>query len=272
MSVRRSNVVRKMTSQLSATFPGCLGCEYLRTGPAERCSGCVRPVLEQPAANACTVCSQRVGTDGRCRNELCHSPRRQIARIHAIAYQSGSLRRAISAYKYRGVTDWSMIFGRLLIAWLDEALADDPPDLIVANPSFVGPRGQRFAHTEAVIESAALAAAARPGPLPQWQFDTADPRAIVKVTATLKSADVEAWSKHASAVDLRDALRVPDTRRTSGRHILVYDDICTTGGQLDAVAACLREEGGASRVDGIVLARAPWRSEPQQGIRLGSQI
>jgi predicted amidophosphoribosyltransferase len=39
----------------------------------------------------------------------------------------------------------------------------------------------------------------------------------------------------------------------------VYDDIATTGGQLDAVAGCLLDEGGATRVEGVVFARAPWR-------------
>jgi predicted amidophosphoribosyltransferase len=220
---------------------------------------CARPQLEQPSASACPVCDQRVRADGRCANELCGSPRRRVSRIHAISYQSGPLRRAINRYKYRGEREWSMLFGRLLLAWLDETCAGDPPDLIVANPSFVGPGGQEFAHTEAVVESAAREAAERPGPLPGWNFDTRAPRAVVKTTATLRSADAEAWYKHASAVDLRDALVVPDPGRTAGRYVLVYDDICTTGGQLDSVAACLIDDGGAARVEGVVLARAPWR-------------
>ena len=49
----------------------------------------------------------------------------------------------------------SGVFGRLLVAWLKETLAADPPGLIVANPSFVGPGGQEFAHTEAVLTAAA---------------------------------------------------------------------------------------------------------------------
>ncbi len=205
------------------------------------------------------MCDQRVRGDGRCANELCRNPRRRIGRIYAIAYQSGPLRRAINRYKYRGEREWSMLFGRLLLAWLDETRAGDPPDLIVANPSFVGPGGQEFAHTEAVIESAAREAGTRTGPLPAWNFDARTPRAVVKTMATLRSADTEAWLKHASAIELRDALLVPDPNRTAGRYVLVYDDICTTGGQLDSVAGCLIDGGLAARVDGVVLARAPWR-------------
>jgi len=41
--------------------------------------------------------------------------------------------------------------------------------------------------------------------------------------------------------------------------VLLIDDICTTGTQLNAVAECLLDQGGAARVEGVVLARAPWR-------------
>jgi predicted amidophosphoribosyltransferase len=259
MSVPGPNVVRKMTSELPVTFPRCHECDQFRIGPAAQCLACALPWLERPGAGACPVCAQRVQGDGRCANELCRSPRRRIGRIHAIAYQSGPLRRTINRYKYRGEREWSMVFGRLLLAWLDETRAGDPPDLIVANPSFVGPGGQEFAHTEAVVDWAAREAAARTGPLPTWNFDTRAPRAVVKTMATLRSADTEAWSKHASALELRDALAVPDPARTAGQYILVYDDICTTGGQLDSVAGCLLDDGRAARVEGVVLARAPWR-------------
>jgi len=37
--------------------------------------------------------------------------------------------------------------------------------------------------------------------------------------------------------------------------------VCTTGTQLDAVAGVLLDQGGAARVEGVVLARALWRSQ-----------
>jgi predicted amidophosphoribosyltransferase len=252
-----------MTSQLlpARRFPDCPQCPYLMTGPASVCLPCARPRLRLPAPGACPVCSQSLGSGGNCPNELCRSPRRQIGRIQAIGYQTGPLRQAINSYKYRGARCWSLVFGRLVLAWLDEVMAGDRPDLIVANPSFVGPGGQPFAHTEAVLDAAA--AAARADDLPRWPFDTAGGRAVVKTAATARSADGEAWSKRAAATELRGALRVPEPVRTEGRFVLVYDDICTTGGQLDAVAACLLDEGGAARVEGIVLARAPLRGQAQ---------
>jgi predicted amidophosphoribosyltransferase len=202
------------------------------------------------------VCAQRLRPDGCCPNELCRSPRRRITKIHAIGYQSGSLRRAINSYKYRGSRGLAAVFGRLLLAWLDQHMAADPPGLIVVNPSFVGPGGQEFAHTEAVLAAAAGADADS-----RWPFDIARPAAIIKTQPTLKSADGQAWSKRVSGNELRDALHVPFPDRTAGQSVLVYDDVCTTGTQLDAVAECLLDQGGAARVEGVVLARALWRGE-----------
>jgi predicted amidophosphoribosyltransferase len=44
------------------------------------------------------------------------------------------------------------------------------------------------------------------------------------------------------------------------KSVQLIDDVCTTGSQLDAVVGCLLEQGEAARVEGVVLARAPWRS------------
>ena len=50
-------------------------------------------------------------------------------------------------------------------------------------------------------------------------------------------------------------LRHPD--RIDGSRVIVYDDTCTTGLQLNEVARRLRGWGAVS-VHGIVLARQPW--------------
>ena len=243
-----------------AAFPDCHGCVRFRSGPADVCMACANRQFSRPGPDACPACSQSITGGGRCPNELCGSPRRRIGTIHAIGYQAGALRRVIRSYKYGGTRSWSVVLGRLLLAWLDQNMADDPPGLIVANPTFTGSGSQsaddpsRFAHTEAVLRAAAAADVTG-----RWLFDTRTPAAIVKTRATLQSADGQAWSKRASGTELRDAVRVPDRARTTGKFVLVYDDICTTGTQLDAIAACLLDEGGACRVEGMVLARAPWR-------------
>jgi predicted amidophosphoribosyltransferase len=256
LSVGAGGYVRRiMTDSLPlAEFPECHDCGKFSDAPARMCLACASRQLSRPGRSCCPVCSQPLRLGGGCANELCRSPSRRISKIHAIGYQSGALRRVINSYKYRGTRSWSVVLGRLVLAWLDENMAADPPGLIVANPGFAGPGGQAFAHAEAVLAAAAAADVSR-----RWPFDISSPAAIIKTQATLKSADAQAWSKRATGYELRGALKVPDPRRTAGKFILAYDDICTTGTQLNAVAECLLDQGGAARVEGVVLARAVWR-------------
>lgn len=245
-----------MTDELAlAEFPHCHGCANFCDGPARTCLTCASGELTRPGGDACGVCSQRLAAGVACTNELCRSSCRRISKIHAIGYQSGSLRSVINAYKYRGTRSWSVVLGRLLLGWLEQTMAGDPPGLIVVNPGYAGPGGDTFAYAEAMLAAAAGADACG-----RWPFDTLSPAAIVKTRPTLKSADAQAWSKRATGNELRSALRVPDPARTAGRFILVFDDICTTGTQLDAVAGCLLDQGRADRVEGVVLARAQWRA------------
>ena len=267
---------------LVTAFPYCHDCVRFRSGPAVACLACASSQVSRPGPGACPVCAQHVPDNGRCPNELCRQPGRRIGKISALGYQTGPLRRAIHSYKYGGVRSWSVPLGRLLLGWLEQNMTADPPDLIVVNPTYPGadvpggtvlghtvlghtvPGGTvlgetalgrtALGHTEAVVHAAAAADSAH-----RWPFDIATPAAIVKIRPTLKSADAQAWSKRVTATELRDALAVPDPGRTAGRFILVYDDICTTGGQLDAIAGCLLDEGSAERVEGLVLARALWR-------------
>ena len=150
--------------------------------------------------------------------------------------------------------DWSMIFGRLLLAWLEENAQDDPPDIIIANPTFVS-NGAEFRHTESVIESAA-----REDILKAWPFDISEPRTLLKIDDTPKSAGERAPKKRAIARQLRKSLCASPNTDFKGQHVLVYDDVCTTGSQLNAVAEYLVDDNGAKRVEGVVLARARWNS------------
>ena len=240
-------------SGLPLGFPKCGKCTYLRSGPSALCLTCASATFEDIGTDSCPVCDQFLD-GGVCPNWLCTDPDRRITRIRAIAYLSGPLRSTILRYKYDNKRGWALIFGRLLLAWLDRHTINAPPNLIVANPTFVGRDGATFGHTEKVID-----AAVNEDVLGEWAFDDGEPRVITKVRPTMKSARNTAPAKRAAAIELGAALRLNDRSQTVGKRILIYDDVCTTGSQLDAVAGFLIDEGGAADVEGVVLARAPWR-------------
>ncbi len=251
-------------------FPSCPSCSYLSTGPSRLCLSCARQSFQTIAKNACPVCSQ-VLEGGSCPNWLCADPNRRIKRIRAIAYHTDQLRQTIIRSKYKGKSGWSLLFGRLRVAWLDQHARDDTFDLVVANPTYTGEGGNAFAHTEQVLD-----AAATEDLLGTWPFDVATTRVIVKTRQTSKSAGGDVGAKRRAAAELLDALCVPDPARTRGRRILVYDNVCTTGSQLDAVARCLSDAGrfrpsrpGGRRSPSRAGASWPgtWRGRRQRGAR-----
>ena len=235
-------------------FPQCSVCPYRLMGPAWICVACASKTLEAIAPRACPVCSQRLEDDSPCRNSLCRERHRRVERIDAIAYHTNALQDKIHSFKYEGKAGWSLIFGRLLVGWLEANAADDPPDLIVANPTYIGPGQPGPGHIETIIRSAATADYDG-----RWNFDTGTPTVIIKTQATEKSAGKSLAEKRAAAAALRQVLDILDPARTRGRDILVFDDVCTTGYQLNAVAGSLLDQGQATRVRALVLARAPWR-------------
>lgn len=237
-----------------AGFPNCASCPYLRGGPSHTCTWCAGRTFEQIAAKSCLVCSQYVDESGRCPNGLCRNPRRNIRTIRAIAYLAGDLQAKIHAYKYGARTGWAIIFGRLLLGYLETHIDPSSVDLVVANPTHV-PRGEVGpGHTERVID-----AASHEDVFGEWPFDVSEPRAIVKTAPTPRSAGSNLLAKQVAARKLPALLSLPEPARIQGKRILVYDDVCTTGSQLNEVAGYLIEQGGAVEVNAVVLARAPWR-------------
>ncbi|GIF74243.1 ComF family protein [Asanoa siamensis] len=162
------------------------------------------------------------------------------------------LAEALREFKYGGKRTWRLVFGRLLLGWLE----DHPRwagriDLILPNPSY---RARTpYPHVELVLAAAAAADDQR-----RWPIHSSG---LVKVQRTPRSAGGnsadkrEAARRHAAAVRIRRGLR----DELAGARVLLFDDVLTTGAQLDAVGRKLQQRWGVERVDGLVLARHPWQ-------------
>jgi predicted amidophosphoribosyltransferase len=233
-------------------FPQCPKCPLLWPGTAEVCYRCASATFETVGA-PCPVCSRELDENGNCANPICNSPR-FIRRVAAVAVKTGPINDRIKWLKYSGRVGWATIFGRIILGYLNAHRQPEDFDLIVANPTYVESDSNRIRHTELVID-----AAAKEDLLGRWSWDTTTPRAIMKTAASLQSATGNYYQKRAAADALRSVLLIPNSSRTQGKRILVYDDVCTTGLQLDRVAEILQTRGGAAHVEGLVLARTPWR-------------
>lgn len=229
-------------------FPDCASCPYAQHGPWHVCAACAGETI-QSIRNPCSICSQEID-QSECLNNLCtgRAGQRHIERIEAIALHTDPLDRVIRRFKYGDKSGWALIFSRLLTGHLNNRWQPEAVDLIIANPGHPGRE-----HNAEVIWRAALQDFHD-----KWPFDDADSPTLVKDAATIQSAGQLFENKRRAAAEHTAALQVHHPERIAGKRIILYDDICTTGLQLNSVAGRLRNEWGAVSVVGVVLARQSW--------------
>ena len=150
----------------------------------------------------------------------------------------------VLALKFRGQLAYAAAFANLLLREVPSE-AVNGAGLIVAIPLSVERLAQRgFNQAHEMAKPLARA----------WQLPLA-------TDVCLRVRDTEAQS--ALALDrrqdnMRGAFAVARREAVAGQHVLVVDDVMTTGHTLNALAACLKRHG-ATRVTNLVFARTPLR-------------
>jgi ComF family protein len=151
---------------------------------------------------------------------------------------TGPVRACIHALKYEGQRGYATV----LAAMARSSLARLPvPDAIVPVPlSRERQRARGF--NQSLLIARHLAGDAVPV-MPEWLARTRD-------TPPQVGQDREA--RHANVAD---AFACPDPMAVRGQHVLLLDDVATTGATLDACARALHAAGVAS-VHALVVAKA----------------
>ena len=225
-------------------FPECPDCYYLQHGSPKICTECAYHTIQPLPGPLCSVCAQQIKGE-RCINSLCMDSDRSIDRIEAIASYQEPLRNKIIRLKNSDTKyGWAIIFGRLVVGYLDSTMADYT--VIVANPTYKPDGG--YGHTELVLWYAS-----NEDVHGRWNFA---PKGLY-LPRPKKSRGHTLSEKKAAAEELAEILVISTGLSLDGGRVLVYDDVCTSGYQLDAIARRLKGEGAVS-VTGLVLARTPW--------------
>jgi predicted amidophosphoribosyltransferase len=241
-----------------ASFPGCRRCPYQAAGTPRLCGSCAAPKLLPVSEPSCLVCSQELAEGQKCRNDLCRWSRgigrrqRSITRIHAIA-RCPRRSELATWLRYYKVDHWrthmAVIFGRLLIHWMNthaQLVADI--DLVAANPTH--PDREPIRHIEQILAAARTADTASRWPIPEHPL-------LLKTEPTPSSKDQSSVGKEHAAWVHAQAIRRSGHHDITDKRILLVDDVCTTGLQLNYIAARLRKHGAAD-VHGLVLGRFAW--------------
>lgn len=162
-------------------------------------------------------------------------------------YRAGLLK-LIHRFKYNGQARLAGPLGLLLKTGFEHYWSQEMVDLILPVPLYrqrMRQRGfnQAYLMLQPWLDSKALAKAD-----PSWQILR---ETLVRQRHTSAQTGLDRQARQAN---LRNAFRVANPQAVVGRHILLVDDVFTTGATADGCARVLRR-AGARRVDVLTLAR-----------------
>jgi ComF family protein len=207
--------------------PLCGACwtQLPRIGPPW-CRRCGQPMASFPAAAVAGALPLRA--DG---GPLCGACRREppvFAYARAAVRYEDVAREALHAFKFWGHRALARPLGDLLVEAVGGRLPAGPPDLLVPVP--LHPRRERergFNQSRLLARRLARA----------WGCPVADD-VLVRSVATPSQTSLDGAARRAN---VRRAFRLRRAELVAGRHVVLVDDILTTGATLSECARCLLE-------------------------------
>jgi ComF family protein len=160
------------------------------------------------------------------------------------------MRDAIHALKYGRLYSAARRLGQLLAVAIGQLAAEAPAEmLVVPVPLHRSKYAERGFNQARLLATHALAALRRTHPA--WRLTLA-PSTVVRLRATESQAGLTPRQRRQN---VRGAFVVADPKAVNGKHILLIDDIFTTGATARSIAQVLLRSGAAS-VRVATLARA----------------
>lgn len=228
-----------MGEALDFLFPRrCYGCGKEGRYVCARCFDCL-PRLAPPY---CEVCAEPLGrsTTARLCDRCWYQPL-EIEGIRAPFRMEDPIRRMIYDFKYRNVRDLAPLLGALAAEYYVQSELET--DVLVPVPLHPW-RERNRGYNQSALLAGAMSEGLR-GSLP------------VDVAALRRTRNTPQQARSMAGDDRRGnvvAAFAAEPERVGGKHILLVDDVCTTGATLEACAVALAE-AGASSVWALALAR-----------------
>ena len=224
--------------------PQCLACDVATSEPFGLCSRCwsgLKLISKPYCLRLGTPFSVDYGADMLSPAAIADPPRFDTGR--AVALHDGVAKDLVSRFKYGERLDMSRLMARMMVQAGQDVL--DGADLIVPVPM------HRFRLWRRRYNQAAVLALA----IGQMTTIPVSLNALQRVKNTVAQVGLRRNERRANLVG---AFRVAPGAQMSleGRHIVLIDDVRTTGSTLNACAHLLRK-AGASRIDVLTFTLVP---------------
>lgn len=255
LTARRAG--RWLASVADAVFPGkCLGCGQLFQAPVPRpavdltaalarhfCPDCRRrwTAVASPLCPRCGIrFTSREGGDHLCGRCLEQPP--VFAKARAVGIYDQSLRRAIHALKFDAMVSLAPPLGHQLVRAFRAHWPDGDIDLIAPVPLHRRRLRQR-GFNQAFLLIAGWPVAGEVSIMRDL---------LVRHRETCPQTGLDRGQRR---INIKNAIAMRRPGQSTGRRVLLVDDVLTTGATADACAHVLLRDG-ATRVDVLTLARA----------------
>lgn len=231
---------------LDLVFPvQCVGCGSTTMRHPYLCKSCFAS-LSVHQSSECIGCKLPAPlgiTCGPCRTHALVDQLLIVAR-----YDQPLLEKMIAAYKYRFVVSLDTALSALTKRYLHQMFNRKRLNIFRDDPIIVPVPLSRRRHNWRGFNQAELLAK-RLGATFQIEMSSS---ALTRVRHT--TPQVEASDRSSRLENLSGAFRCADPESVAGRHIILIDDVCTTGTTLNECAKVVKS-AGAKRVTALVIAR-----------------
>jgi ComF family protein len=219
------------------------------------CSACLmdfQPV-QSPLCSQCgAVFTAFEGEDHLCEN--CIRSPRHFHQARAAGIYEGAFRQMIQGFKFHGKIHLARPFGLVMLHSFYDMYAKESssvPDTVVPVPLHAG-RHRTRGFNQAFLLADHLIDLNRQHPVPGFPAMETDRDILLRCRWTHPQTGL---NKDRRKTNIADAFRVNAPEKAAGKHILLIDDVYTTGATVDECARILIRTK-AARVDVLTLARA----------------
>lgn len=207
------------------------------------CTACQEglPLLISPVCTTCGIPLDGAGPDHPCGRCISHPPSYVAARA-AMRYE-GSCKDLIHRFKYNHKSHLRRPLGLIMADHLAGFAADCKPDLLLPVPLHLS-RLRSRGFNQSVLLAELLA--------DHWQLPLLRD-GLIRTRPTPPQVEL---TQEQRRCNLKDAFQVRQADQIKKRHIMLVDDVFTTGSTLQACADALLDSGCLS-VSAVTIAHAP---------------